>query len=153
MTPEAKHSEVPHADTVAHPHLDSLELFHILRGQIEHEDNLITQRLSWFLTSQSFLFTAFAICLNNKELSEQSQRLIHLIPVLAISIGILIWIGIIAGTQAMRRLRNNYKHHIPTRSGLPSLQSPTRFRFAGMTAPIFIPVLFVLAWFVLLLRV
>lgn len=36
-----------------------------VRGQIEHEDTLISQRLNWFLMSQSFLFTAYAIVVSN----------------------------------------------------------------------------------------
>jgi glycerol-3-phosphate dehydrogenase len=43
----------------------SLEYYRILRSQIEHEDNLISQRLNWFVSAQAFLFTANAIVLNS----------------------------------------------------------------------------------------
>jgi hypothetical protein len=39
----------------------------MLRDQLQHEDNLITQRLSWLMGSQAFLFTAYAIVLNGPE--------------------------------------------------------------------------------------
>ena len=41
------------------------DFYRLIRSQIEHEDNLNSQRLSWFVASQSFLFTAYAIVLSN----------------------------------------------------------------------------------------
>ena len=41
-----------------------LERYQVFRNRIEHEDNLIMQRLSWLMASQSFLFTAYAIVTN-----------------------------------------------------------------------------------------
>ena len=35
-----------------------------VRSQIEYEDNLVANRLSWLIASQSFLFTGYAIVLN-----------------------------------------------------------------------------------------
>ena len=40
------------------------ERLEALRRRIEHEDNLINQRLSWLVASQAFLLTALAISLN-----------------------------------------------------------------------------------------
>ena len=37
--------------------LPQLEYYRIIRGQLEHEDDLISGRLSWFVASQSFLFS------------------------------------------------------------------------------------------------
>ena len=42
-----------------------VEYYKLIRSQIEHEDNLNSQRLSWFVASQSFLFTAYAIVVSN----------------------------------------------------------------------------------------
>lgn len=41
-----------------------VEYYNLFRNRIEHEDNLIVQRLSWLVASQSFLFTAYAITVN-----------------------------------------------------------------------------------------
>ena len=43
------------------PHFNSEDFYKLIRGQIEHEDNLIGTRLNWFMASQSFLFSAYAI--------------------------------------------------------------------------------------------
>ena len=44
--------------------LSALDSYQLFRSRIEHEDNLIIQRLSWLLASQAFLFTAYAITTN-----------------------------------------------------------------------------------------
>ena len=38
--------------------ISRIEYYQIIRSQIEHEDNLINQRLSWFVAAQAFLFSA-----------------------------------------------------------------------------------------------
>src|SRR5438094_3012233 len=43
---------------------DTHEILESIRRRVEHEDNLVNQRLSWILTSQAFLLTGYAILLN-----------------------------------------------------------------------------------------
>ena len=38
--------------------------YRTIRDQIQHEDNLIVQRLSWLMAAQSFFFTGYAIIAN-----------------------------------------------------------------------------------------
>src|SRR5579862_9359910 len=83
-------------------------IYEEVRGQIQHEDTLITQRLNWFLTSQSFLFTAFAIVFNGiAPVGSEGIRLLllRMIPILAIAAGALIFLSIIAGMMVMNDLR------------------------------------------------
>ena len=40
-------------------------LYNKIRRYSEHQDNLINQRLSWFLTLQGFLFAGFSISVKN----------------------------------------------------------------------------------------
>jgi hypothetical protein len=47
--------------------LPAVERYRILRDQLQHEDGLTTQRLSWLMASQAFLFTAYAIAVNGPE--------------------------------------------------------------------------------------
>ncbi|VWX62914.1 membrane hypothetical protein [Burkholderiales bacterium 8X] len=52
----------PRKATFTPEHLDGLEAldkFKLARAYIEHENTLIGQRITWFLTLQGFLFTAF----------------------------------------------------------------------------------------------
>ena len=38
-----------------------------IRRRIEHEDNLLNQRVSWVVSSQAFLLTGYAILLNGPQ--------------------------------------------------------------------------------------
>ena len=41
-----------------------VDWYRTIRDQIQHEDNLIVQRLSWLMAAQSFFFTGYAIIAN-----------------------------------------------------------------------------------------
>ena len=60
-----------------------LQRYQAVRAQIEFEDGLIAQRLNWFVMSQSFLFTAYAITLGSGAqpawpILRQQQQLLYL---------------------------------------------------------------------------
>ena len=129
-----------------------------VRGQIQHEDTLITQRLNWFLTSQSFLFTAFAIVFNGPPPANgQGVRtfLLTAIPLLAITAGFLIFLSILAGMIVMRSLRRFYASKEPTQAAtsLPSIQGLAFTRIMGSAAPLLIPLVFICVWVLLRLHV
>jgi hypothetical protein len=140
--------------------LEVLDRYRLVRSQIEHEDNLVSQRLSWFLASQSFLFTAYAITLNGpvqlhfQHLEAQERLLIHLLPMVAILSAALIWLSIFAGFRAMRRLRDDFYRaagsDLP--SGLPPIQTTGRTLLGGQLGPVALPLIFLAVWLVLLLR-
>ena len=54
---------------------DALAFFDRCRRQIEHEDALVNQRLTWFITFQGFLFTAygFSMMAESSSLSSLAQ--------------------------------------------------------------------------------
>ena len=142
----------PTPDPTILPALSAVDHYRILRSQLEHEDNLITQRLSWFLASQAFLFTGLAIAMNSPKewrFSEREGVRFHqLVPLIAIAVGVLIWLAIVAGVIAMDRLRE-----LAARldfSGLPPLQGQATTRWMGLAAPLLLPPLFVVVWCVLL---
>ncbi len=73
------------------------EALESIRGRLDHEDNLVDQRLSWILTSQAFLLTGYAILLNAPiDLGSPMQvchagLLLWLIPLTGIVAVLLIW--------------------------------------------------------------
>src|SRR2546425_10826614 len=96
--------------TAESPPLSALDYYNLFRQRLEHEDNLIIQRLSWLVASQSFLFTAYAIVLNGLTATpppavagymEQQRLVFRLIPVVAIITNGLIYLRIIAAGAAM----------------------------------------------------
>src|SRR5271170_729423 len=99
--------------------LSDADFYRLVRSQIEFEDGLITQRLSWFVAAQSFLFTAYAITLNapvqsvSQGYRDQQDFVYHLIPVVAIASCCLLYAAIVAGVMAQRHLRCYLADKIP----------------------------------------
>src|SRR6516164_1546170 len=111
-----------HSSSYAGEKISSEALYRLFRGRIEHEDNLIVQRLSWLVASQSFLFTAYAITTNGLTsleqkytggILEQGELLFRLIPTVAISVALLIYISILAALRAIRQIRRLYQQKNP----------------------------------------
>ncbi len=138
------------------------DFYHTIRGQIEHEDNLASTRLNWFITSQSFLFTAYAITVGNASALPPADRmatakatLLLLIPVVALSTSALIALPIAGGVLAMRNLRRFAQPTLDRarREGypLPPIQGARFTQSLGLTAPLILPVLFSIVWLLLLM--
>lgn len=140
--------------------MSSLDWYRLFRSRIEHENGLIIQRLSWLVTAQAFLFTAYAI--TTSELTNMSSRaasvfleqevlLFRLIPIVAISNALLIYCGILGALKAIRELRRGYKAKVKPNEKL-LIQTSATARLLGMAAPVVLPLLFVAVWLVLLIH-
>lgn len=137
-----------------------LDRYRLVRQQIEHEDNLVSQRLSWLLVSQSFLFTAYAISVNgppqirSHALETTVSELLVLLPLVSILSALLIGLTVIAGIWTMYKLRRRYSPPLESTFGdeLPPIQSAGGALFLGHFAPLFLPVLFIVIWLVLMVR-
>jgi len=128
-----------------------------VRRQIEHEDILIVNRLSWLMASQSFLFTAYAIILNGPTqtrtaaFAAHGESLLKIVPVLAISACVLIYLGICGGILVMANLRRELARHHATLNNLcPPVQGNSPSLFLGHCAPLGLPPIFAGAWAILL---
>jgi hypothetical protein len=140
--------------------MSSLERYQIFRNRIEHEDNLIMQRLSWLMASQSFLFTAYAIVTNgltgvagasgNLYVSRLGT-LARIIPVVALLNSLLIALSILGALKAIRELRNEYLRQGQWLEMIP-LQTSRFARGLGLSAPILLPPLFIAVWLYLLMQ-
>jgi hypothetical protein len=110
-----------------------LQYYAIVRSQIEHEDNLVGQRLSWFVAAQSFLFTAYAITVSNirpdnhPSPSRIQQSMLIVVPLVALLTCLLLSITIIAGLVAIANLRRLFDSHVPQ----PAQHSSRRYRDTG----------------------
>jgi hypothetical protein len=154
------------AMTEMHPKfeaLSALEYYNVIRQRIEHEDNLILQRLSWLVASQSFLFTAYAIVLNGlavppppptvAEFIAQQQLLFRLIPVVGALTCALIYVSILAAVRAMRLLRRAYRSRFGQEdASVPPIQVSAPTRNFGLAAPLVLPLVFVAVWLLLWMR-
>ena len=143
--------------------LSVTEYYNVIRGQVEHEDNLMMQRLNWFITSQSFFFSAYAIDVTSlfsapppagSDIYDTRQLLRILIPLVAIIASAVILITIIAGVLAMHNLRGLFHKHVQKCdcTDLPPVQGFRRTWAMGLAAPLLLPVVFLVVWTFLLLH-
>src|SRR5919109_2503578 len=140
--------------------ISGIQYYHIIRSQIEHEDNLINQRLSWFVASQAFLFSAYAILLNApsqvrlQSFAAQQDILFPLIPLVGIGVSILIYVTIIAAMLATANLRRFLKSHVKDEEMalLPPVQGYRQTLLLGQASPVLIPFVFMISWIWLLIQ-
>jgi len=134
--------------------MSALDWYRLLRSRIEHEDNLVIQRLSWLVASQSFLFTAYSITTNGLSSAapkggtafvHQWAALFQLIPLVAVSNAVLIYVSILAALKAIRELRHQYQARLDEKA-MPALQTRATTRLLGLSAPLLVPLLFVAVW-------
>jgi hypothetical protein len=149
----------PNPDHIALP-----DFYRIIRGQIEHEDNLMGTRLNWFITSQSFFFSAYAIDVTSlfaapppsgSEMEDTRQLLRILIPLVAIIASAVILLTISAGVLAMHNLRKLFQQHVRGAEQshlLPPVQGFRRTWAMGLAAPLLLPIVFLLVWGFLLFQ-
>jgi hypothetical protein len=153
-----KPAEVPaSAPTASDGSVSSIELYRVYRGQVEHEDNLLGSRINVFVTSQSFLFSAYAIIANTATPRifgaplDPKHVLLILIPIVAITTAILYMPAIAGSVLALRRIRDRYRRitHFPPDDcchELPPLQGARDTRVAGTLASALLPPLFMGVW-------
>jgi hypothetical protein len=129
--------------------------YQIVRERLDKENELMTQRLNWLVTSQSFLFAAFGVTLSfqEKTRAENISRLVELrglIPVVAVGTSFLIYIAILAGLSAMIRDRTSLNQIVDRlreqKPGFPPVRSGWRRFWLGLAAPLLLPVLFIGVW-------
>ena len=136
-----------------------LDQYRLIRSRLEHEDSLISQRLSWLVASQSFLFSAYAIVLNGLDtgtsstlamVMQQRQLLFRLIPLVAVLTCVFIYPSILAAVRAIAMLRALYRTQVmETEQTLPPIQTGWFTRGMGLLAPLLLPVMFACVWLIL----
>jgi hypothetical protein len=133
---------------------DATQSLENIRHRIEHEDNLINQRVSWIVSSQAFLLIGYAILLNgppvlrSQRLNHTHDLLVKLIPITSIVVTVLIWLSILAGILAMRDLRMQASEH-PSYDA-SHVQGRALTRRMGLAIPALVPVAFLITWILLL---
>src|SRR5271156_5695472 len=91
-------------------HVEERETALFARERLDHELALLSQRMTWMVTSNSFLFTAFAVSLGNAATGSSSygpvlRALVRLLPWSAIASLVSYYVSAAAGLFAMNRLQ------------------------------------------------
>jgi hypothetical protein len=144
--------------------LSRADYYRLIRSQIEHEDELVNLRVVWQLLVQSFFFSAYVTLLNATQqaksvLFEHLQHLLTwLIPVAAFLAGLLTFISIFTALQTVRFLRERYEaydrvDHSDTSAKLfPPIQGPPQLQRWAQISPVGLPMLFIVAWLIIIVR-
>lgn len=138
---------------------DVLELYKITRTYITHEDSLINNRLTWLLTIQGLLFTAYGLALRETVKSSELVSLIFLLKILGIMTSFLGLTGILAAVFSIREIEQKWQSFKPQNlissslvDNLPDITgggSQVAHILGGFT-PISLVSIFFVAWFSLL---
>lgn len=124
--------------------------FSLIQARLSHEDDLVNQRVSWLVNSQSFLLTAYAITLNglaadaSKPLAIVQRKLLNLLPLVGIACVLLVCVALIGGLSALSELRRFAATQYP-KDRLFLISKPTT-QFLGVSAPVLIPIVFLVIW-------
>jgi hypothetical protein len=123
--------------------------------QIDRETDLLGQRTAWVNASQAFLFSAYAIAVNAHadptapKGGTRPQLLVNIIPWISLLSLLLLVVTIVGGLIALVRLRNLFLSSAETNK-MRALDPGPIARILGLTAPLMVPVIFLVAWIVLL---
>jgi hypothetical protein len=128
--------------------------FTLIQARLSHEDDLVNQRVSWLVNSQSFLLTAYAITLNglaadaSKPLAVVQRKLLDLLPVVGVACVLLVCVALVGGLCALAELRRFAATNYP-KDRLFLISKPTT-QFLGVSAPVLIPIVFLAIWLAVL---
>ena len=129
------------------------QALNFIQTRLSHEDDLINQRVSWLASSQSFLLAAYAITVNGlaadetKPLVHVQRKLLSLLPVVGMACVLLVVVALIGALMARSQLRR-FAATTLQRNELFLICKPTT-EFLGVSAPVLIPVVFLVIWCVL----
>ena len=128
--------------------------FSLIQARLSHEDDLINQRVSWLVNSQSFLLTAYAITLNglaadaSKPRAIVQRKLLNLLPMVGVACVLLVCAALIGGLCVLAELRHFAAMKYP-KDRLFLISKPTP-QFLGVSAPVLIPLVFLAIWLAVL---
>jgi hypothetical protein len=128
----------------------------LVRARLDHENELLSQRTTWVVATQAFLFSAYALCLVGAGRQVEGPHaaaievLLKLLPWAAIISLALLYVTLAGGLLAMARLRRAMKPSEPLDRLV--LEGGFVSRAAGLTAPMLIPAVFVVLWATVLVR-
>lgn len=119
--------------------LPDWDLYHALREQLTHEDNLVNHRLMWLILSQGLLFTAYGTLSIDKH-----RWLVYGFPLFGMAVATVIGISIFAALRATEVISAEYANTGLHRLCFLTPQSPTSHR--GNWAAKALPFVFGTLW-------
>ena len=125
---------------------ESTELANIqpaVREMIAHEDSQIDRRVTWLCQLQGFLFAALGFSW------DKNHKLSVVLSGLGIAVAVLVFVGLIAATLALRRIRAYWATVKPDDHKGPDIMGffPDKAPFTAFTsAENLLPLVFIVGW-------
>jgi hypothetical protein len=122
-----------------------------IRDHIERENDLLGNRTTWVVTSQAFLFSAYAVSVTGGGTEQTNphaasvELLIALLPWTAVLSLFLFCVTLVGGLAAMAKLGHSL------RAPDEVLRGSVLSRMAGLAAPVLTPGVFLLTWLAVIL--
>jgi hypothetical protein len=145
--------------------LSRAEYYQFIKQQIDHQDNLVNQRVIWQIIAQAFFFGAYASLMNAPKepkgplFDAEQWLLLWLLPLAGLFAGLLAYVGIVSSLKTieyLRKLYDEYSHGKATRDRTstlyPPIQGPPHLRRWASLPPIWMPIVFAVTWFIVLGR-
>lgn len=114
-----------------------------------HEDDLINHRLNWLLMTQTILFAAYGLLLDNQpdttandNLGRNVDALIKVLPYLGIAVSGLIFLGVLGAVGAMYALRRNRTKEVKEMD----IDAALWTSILGQLTGLLLPIVFIAAW-------
>ena len=132
----------------------------VIDSEIKHEDDLIGQRTTWLVMSQSFLFGAFVALVGQTGGVSAAARLAKLLLIVIPLVGVMLPILVLAAVGAAMyaisqwRAERNRIFEMPEAKQLdwPRLENRGLVTVLGQLLPVAVSVGFALAWIVILMK-
>jgi hypothetical protein len=144
------------------------DVYEAYRDYLKHEDNLINNRMTWLILSQSFFFTTYALAISRLsdstgETNTKIETFLNSVAVLGIIVGLATFLSILSALKAIEGLKLRWKDHafsetsenakfIKEKARLPDLTGGGNSFAAtfGFFMPMIMPLIFVGIWSVIL---
>jgi hypothetical protein len=139
--------------------LNRAEYYELIRGQIEHEDQTVNQRVIWQIISQAFFFGAYASLVTAPQQARDpvfqalQQFLLWAMPVAALLAGLLTYMSILASLRTMSYLRSLYESYAKEERRddassklYPDIHGPAHARRWAVLTPLAMPLVFIATW-------
>lgn len=134
---------------------DPLVRYQTIRGNIEHEDQLMGTRVGWLIASEAFLFVAYANVDRADAMGDKAEQLRWVLPRFGGVIAVLLLGAIVAAMWAIHELKR--QAHAPGCQvcqplplGLPPLVGKRATYWLGVGTTLGIPLALLGAWLYIL---
>jgi hypothetical protein len=117
--------------------LSRAEYYQFIKQQIDHQDNLVNQRVIWQIIAQAFFFSAYTSLMNAPKESKgplfdaEQRLLLWLLPLAGFLAGVLTYVGILSSLKTidyLRKLYDEYSHGKAPKDSSSRLYPPIQGR-------------------------